>query len=46
LTASCKPAGIRSAGSRSVELQRDWASQDTVAAVIEIALTDRLLKEQ
>jgi nicotinamidase-related amidase len=29
-----------------VELQRDWARQDTVAAVIEIVLTDRLLKEQ
>ena len=28
-----------------VELQRDWARQDTVAAVIEIVLTDRLLKE-
>ena len=30
----------------AVELQRDWARQDTVAAVIEIVLTDRLLKEQ
>jgi hypothetical protein len=27
-------------------LQRDWARQDTVAAVVEIVLTDRLLKEQ
>ena len=32
--------------SLAVELQRDWARQDTVAAVIEIVLTDRLLKEQ
>jgi nicotinamidase-related amidase len=30
----------------AVELQRDWARQDTVAAVIEIVLTDRLLQEQ
>ncbi len=27
------------------ELQRDWARQDTVPALIEIVLTDRLLKE-
>src|ERR1039457_4520130 len=32
--------------SLAVELQRDWARQDTVAAVIEIVLTDRLLKER
>src|SRR6201985_420066 len=32
--------------SLAVELQRDWARQDTVAAFIEIVLTDRLLKEQ
>ena len=32
--------------SLAVELQRDWARQDTVAAVIEIVLTNRLLKEQ
>ena len=32
--------------SLAVELQRDWARQDTVAAVVEIVLTDRLLKEQ
>jgi len=32
--------------SLAVELQRDWARQDTVGAVIEIVLTDRLLKEQ
>ena len=32
--------------SLAVELQRDSARQDTVAAVIEIVLTDRLLKEQ
>jgi nicotinamidase-related amidase len=30
----------------AVELQRDWARQDTVAAVIEIVLTDRLSKEE
>jgi len=27
------------------ELQRDWARQATVAGVVEIVLTDRLLKE-
>jgi nicotinamidase-related amidase len=32
--------------SLAVELQRDWARQDTVAAVIDIVLTDRLLKEE
>jgi nicotinamidase-related amidase len=32
--------------SLAVELQRDWARQDTVAAVIQIVLTDRLSKEQ
>jgi hypothetical protein len=32
--------------SPAVELQRDWARQDTVAAVIQIILTDRLLTEQ
>jgi len=32
--------------SLAVELQRDWARQDTVPAIIEIVLTDRLLKEQ
>jgi nicotinamidase-related amidase len=31
--------------SLACELQRDWARQDTVAAIIEIVLTDRLLKE-
>jgi len=31
--------------SLAVELQRDWARQDTVATVVEIVLTDRLLKE-
>jgi nicotinamidase-related amidase len=30
----------------AVELQRDWARQDTVAEIIEIVLTDRLLKEE
>ena len=29
----------------AVELQRDWARQETVADVIQIVLTDRLLKE-
>jgi nicotinamidase-related amidase len=32
--------------SLAVELQRDWARRDTVQAIIEIVLTDRLLKEQ
>jgi nicotinamidase-related amidase len=32
--------------SLAVELQRDWARQDTVQSVIEIVLTDRLLKEE
>jgi len=32
--------------SLAVELQRDWARQDTVAEIIEIVLTDRLLKEE
>jgi nicotinamidase-related amidase len=32
--------------SLAVELQRDWARQDTVQAIIDIVLTDRLLKEQ
>jgi nicotinamidase-related amidase len=32
--------------SLAVELQRDWGRQDTVAAIVEIVLTDRLLKEQ
>src|ERR1700675_4644377 len=31
--------------SLACELQRDWARQDTVQAIIEIVLTDRLLKE-
>ena len=31
--------------SLAVELQRDWARQGTVQAVVEIVLTDRLLKE-
>src|SRR5579872_1135494 len=29
----------------AVELQRDWAREETVADVIEIVLTDRLLKQ-
>ena len=32
--------------SLAVELQRDWARQDTVQAIIEIVLTDRLSKEE
>ena len=32
--------------SLACELQRDWARADTVAAVVEIVLTDRLLKER
>jgi hypothetical protein len=32
--------------SLACELQRDWARQDTVQAVIEIVLTDRLRKDQ
>jgi nicotinamidase-related amidase len=31
--------------SLAAELQRDWARQDTVQAIVEIVLTDRLLKE-
>ena len=31
--------------SLAVELQRDWARQGTVQAIVEIVLTDRLLKE-
>jgi hypothetical protein len=40
-------AGRRAAdhlGRLAVELQRDWAREETVADVIEIVLTDRLLK--
>jgi hypothetical protein len=29
----------------AVELQRDWAREETVADVIEVVLTERLLKE-
>ena len=32
--------------SLAVELQRDWARQETVEAVIEIVLTDRLLRQE
>ena len=31
--------------SLACELQRDWARQDTVPAIVELVLTDRLLKE-
>src|SRR3954451_9578267 len=31
--------------SRACELQRDWARVETVPAIVEIALTDRLLQE-
>jgi hypothetical protein len=27
------------------ELQRDWARQETIPALVEIVVTDRLLKE-
>jgi hypothetical protein len=30
----------------AVELQRDWARLDTVQEVVEIVLTERLIKEQ
>jgi nicotinamidase-related amidase len=41
-------AGAQPVGwvSLAVELQRDWARQDTVQEVIEIVLTDRLQKEE
>ena len=32
--------------SLACELQRDWARQETVPAIVEIVLTDRLLREQ
>jgi hypothetical protein len=32
--------------SLACELQRDWARLDTVPEVIEIVVTDRVLKEQ
>jgi hypothetical protein len=32
--------------SLACELQRDWARMDTVPEIIQIVLTDRLLKEQ
>src|ERR1700761_7024179 len=32
--------------SLACELQRDWARQETVAAIVDIVLTDRLLKQQ
>ena len=32
--------------SLACELQRDWVRQDTVPAIVEIVLTDRLLNEQ
>ncbi len=31
--------------SLACELQRDWARQETVPAIVEIVLNDRLLKE-
>jgi nicotinamidase-related amidase len=41
-------AGAQPVGwvSLACELQRDWARMDTVPEIIEIVLTDRLLKEQ
>jgi hypothetical protein len=41
LQAGAKPVGWVSL---AVELQRDWAREETVADVIQIVLTDRLLK--
>jgi hypothetical protein len=32
--------------SLAVELQRDWARLDTVQEIIQIVLTERLLKEE
>ena len=43
---TCSRSARSSWVSLAVELQRDWARQDTVAAIIEIVLTDRLLTEQ
>ena len=40
------PEAHRAGLDHAVELQRDWARQDTVEAVIEIVLTDRLRKEE
>ena len=40
------PEAHRAGLDHAVELQRDWARQDTVAAIIEIVLTDRLSKEE
>jgi nicotinamidase-related amidase len=31
--------------SLACELQRDWARQETLPAIVELVLTDRLLKE-
>ena len=41
LQAGAKPVGWVAL---AVELQRDWAREETVADVIEIVLTERLLK--
>jgi nicotinamidase-related amidase len=41
LQAGAKPVGWVSL---AVELQRDWVREETVADVIQIVLTDRLLK--
>jgi hypothetical protein len=40
-TSSGSPISTRG---RHLELQRDWAREETVADVIEIVLTERLLK--
>jgi hypothetical protein len=34
-----------SAATAACELQRDWARQETVSAIVEIVLFDRLLRE-
>jgi hypothetical protein len=41
LQAGAKPVGWVSL---AVELQRDWAREETVADVIQVVLSDRLLK--
>jgi hypothetical protein len=53
VSVGAEPCGVMQADGQPIswvalacELQRDWARQDTVAAIIEIVLTDRLLKEQ
>jgi len=43
---SSRPGACRSAGfSLACELQRDWTRLETVPQIVEIVLTERLLKE-